>query len=47
MSSEKIAELLELDARYVKQIVTFLKEYSEESDEQIARRIIAGDLDKV
>lgn len=45
MAPEEIAELLELDVQYVKRIVIFLEEYPEESDEQIARRITAGDAD--
>lgn len=46
MDSGKIAELLEMDVQYVEQIVTFLKEYPDENDEQIASRMIADDRDK-
>lgn len=46
MDSGKIAELLEMDVQYVEQIVTFLKEYPDENDEQIASRMITDDRDK-
>lgn len=46
MSAEKIAELLELDVQYVQQMIAFLEENPEESDEQIALRMIADHPDQ-
>lgn len=38
---EMIAELLGIDTKYVDQIATYLKEYPEENDEEIVKKIIS------
>lgn len=47
MKPEEIADLLEMDVKYVERTAALLEEHPEENDEEIALRIIAADLDKV
>ena len=47
MEVDQIAELLELEFGYVEQILTFLKEYPEENNKEVALRLIAEERVKV